>query len=267
MPDQTEKSIRLVVFDWAGTTVDFGSCAPAAAFVEVFAQHGVQVSADEARQPMGLNKRDHLVAMLSDPAVAERWKTTNGKPWTQQDVDRMYAAFAPIQLRTIEQHADLTPGLLGVVSELRSRGIQIGATTGYFHEAAAAVALRAADSGYKPDVSICADDVPAGRPAPWMIYRVMERLNVYPARLVVKVGDTTADVKAGLAAGCWSIGVCDSSSLVGLTKARFDELSTSERNAKLNRAAAVFREAGAHAVVHTLSELPSAIDELANQVP
>ena len=45
--------IRLVAFDLAGTTIDFGSRAPAGVFVELFARHGVTVSEAEVRGPMG----------------------------------------------------------------------------------------------------------------------------------------------------------------------------------------------------------------------
>ena len=64
--------IKLVVFDWAGTTIDFGSCAPAGAFVRAFAAKGVTVTPAEARGPMGLHKKDHLRAMLQTPAVAAK---------------------------------------------------------------------------------------------------------------------------------------------------------------------------------------------------
>jgi phosphonoacetaldehyde hydrolase len=73
-PDPAGPRIRLVVFDWAGTTVDHGSRAPVAAFVRAFAGHGVEVTPDEARGPMGLHKRDHIRAMLQMPAVARRWR-------------------------------------------------------------------------------------------------------------------------------------------------------------------------------------------------
>ncbi|MFN8371304.1 MAG: hypothetical protein U0694_00280 [Anaerolineae bacterium] len=33
-------SLQAVIFDWAGTTVDYGCFAPVAVFIEVFAQMG-----------------------------------------------------------------------------------------------------------------------------------------------------------------------------------------------------------------------------------
>ena len=36
--------IEAVIFDWAGTTVDFGSLSPVGAFMEAFRRAGVEVT-------------------------------------------------------------------------------------------------------------------------------------------------------------------------------------------------------------------------------
>jgi phosphonoacetaldehyde hydrolase len=267
MKTENQSDIRLVVFDWAGTTVDFGSRAPAAAFTQVFADVGIEVTDQQARAPMGLNKREHLKSMLGDPPVAQKWQSVHGRPWAETDVDAMYEAFIPIQLRAIQEHAQLVPGLLTVVEQLRSTGIRIGGTTGYFRAAADAVAAQAEQNGFRPDANVCADDVPTGRPAPWMIYRVMEQLNVFPPSSVLKVGDTIADVEAGLSAGCWSIGVCDSSSLTGLSQHDFEALPESERDKLIAETRQSFLDAGAHDVIRSINELPVAIERIRTQSP
>lgn len=249
--------IRLVIFDWAGTTVDFGSCAPAGAFVEAFARMNVPVTMAEARAPMGLHKKEHLRVMLREPALGQRWRDLRGKPWGEADIDELYRLVTPLQIEAAARHADLTPGLLETVAALRKQGIKIGATTGYFREAAKACADAAAKQGYVPDFSICADDVPAGRPAPWMIFRVMEALNVYPPSAVMKVGDTVVDIEDGLNAGVWSIGVVDSSNVMGLSANEFASLSETERIHRRLQAYHVFRKAGSHGTVNSLTELPA----------
>lgn len=256
-----DSQIALVVFDWAGTTVDFGSCAPAAAFTKIFARHGVQVTDAVSRGPMGSNKRDHLTEMLRTPEVSSRWREVHNRDWTIRDVDMMYEEFIPVQLEAIDQNSALVPGLLPTCESLRQRGLRIGGTTGYFRQAADRVANLAAEAGFCPDVNFCADDVPEGRPAPWMIYRVMESQRVYPPSRVVNVGDTIADIKAGLSAGCWSVGVCDSSSMTGLSLDRYRELSNATRNEILETTAETFWSAGCHAVIKSIGELPNLIDE------
>lgn len=260
-------SIRLAIFDWAGTTVDFGSLAPTAAFTQLFAARGLQVDDVQVRGPMGMNKREHLLTMFRDPAIAAQWHKLYQRDWNEADIDEMYHAFAPLQLQAIEQTSALVPNLLSTIAALRAEGIKIGGSTGYFTAAAQAVASQAAKSGFAPDINICADDVPQGRPAPWMIYRVMERLGVFPVSSVVNIGDTVADIEAGIAAGCWSVGVCDSSSLTGLSAAAFAALSPGEQSERICRTAATFRAAGCHAVVNTISELPGLIAKMNGKQP
>src|SRR5262245_35322615 len=61
--------VRAVIFDISGTVLDYGSRGPVVAFIELFARHGVAVSPEEARWPMGTHKRDHIWTMLSDPDI------------------------------------------------------------------------------------------------------------------------------------------------------------------------------------------------------
>lgn len=50
--------IEAVIFDWAGTTVDFGCFAPVQAFVEVFKHFGIEPTMEEVRKPMGMLKKE-----------------------------------------------------------------------------------------------------------------------------------------------------------------------------------------------------------------
>jgi phosphonoacetaldehyde hydrolase len=258
--------IRLVVFDWAGTTVDHGSLAPVAAFVEAFARHGVTVTADQARGPMGLHKRDHIRAMLQERTVSERWQQAHQREWTEADLESLYQAFMPLQMEVLDRHSTLIPGVLDGVAELRHRKIRIGATTGYFRAAAERIYRSAREQGLVPDACLCAEDVLAGRPAPWMIFRLMEQLDVFPPAAVVKVGDTVHDIGEGLSAGAWSVGVTRAGSEVGLSAEDYAALSESERQARVERARTKLLAAGAHAAIESVAELPALLDSLAERV-
>jgi len=130
MPENYRGPIRLVVADLAGTTVDYGSCAPAGAFAELFERHGVPVTADEAREPMGLQKRDHIVALTKIPRVAAAWLAKHGSAPNEATIDKMYAEFIPIQVECLPKYADVIPGVLETIETLRARGIAVAATTG-----------------------------------------------------------------------------------------------------------------------------------------
>ena len=252
----------MVVLDWAGTTLDFGCLAPSGAFLRAFAELGLDVTIAEARGPMGLHKKDHLREMLRTPRLAAAWRTLHGRDWGEQDVEELYRIVTPMQIAAAERHSELVPNLLVDLQPLRERGIRIAGSTGYFREAADVCYSRATRQGFTPEFSICADEVPAGRPAPWMIFRCMEALGVYPPSAVAKVGDTVVDIADGLNAGTWSIGVIDSSSEMGLSLAEFAAMPEDRKREQRGRVRDTFERAGAHAIVNTLAELPRVLDSL-----
>jgi phosphonoacetaldehyde hydrolase len=256
-----ETRIRLVVLDWAGTAVDFGCCGPSAAFADAFAELGVPVSMTEARAPMGMAKKEHIRTMLAEPALAARWQKAKGRPHSEADVEALYQNVTPRQVAAAERLGAPVPGLVTCVDWLRKRGIKVAGTTGYFRAAADAAAKAAAKEGYIPDVSVCADEVPAGRPAPWMMYRVMEVTGVYPAACVLKIGDTPVDMGEGRSAGAWCVGTVDSSNEMGLTQVEFNALSEAEKQARRATARERLIAAGAHACVDNLEGLPDLITE------
>ena len=152
------------MFDWAGTTVDHGCMAPVAAFQQVFLQKRVPISLEEARGPMGVHKRTHIQKICQMPSVRERWIAAHGTLPTSHDVDRMFAAFVPLQLSVLSQHAEPIEGCLSTVEALRHRGTKIGATTGFTAEMMAVLLPEARRRGYAPDLTVSASDVPEGRP-------------------------------------------------------------------------------------------------------
>ena len=89
----------------------------------------------------------------------------------------------------------------------------------------------------------------------------MEALGVYPPAAVVKVGDTVIDIEDGRNAGCWSVGVIDSSNEMGLTAGEFAALAEDEKEARRAVVGKRLSGAGAHAVIDTLSELPALVAE------
>lgn len=258
--------IRLAVFDWAGTTIDFGCLAPAGAFIRAFAERGVTVTLAETRGPMGLHKKEHIRKMFQTPSVAEKWRAVSSQDWTEADVEDLYQLVTPMQIEAAKLHSTLVPGTVEAMAHLRSQGIKIAATTGYFHAAAEVCYEAGRQQGYEPDFSICADEVPSGRPAPWMIFRAMEALGVYPATQVVKIGDTAADIREGLNAGAWSVGIVDSSSEMGLTPEELAALSDDEREARREVVRSSFLDTGADATIDTFADLPDLITALNEQL-
>jgi phosphonoacetaldehyde hydrolase len=258
--------LRAVIFDWAGTTVDFGSRAPMGALVEVFARFGVAISIAEARAPMGLPKRDHIAALLADPGVAARWAQARGAPASEADIDELYRAFIPLNASVVADFADLVPGLPPVVARLRAAGLKIGSTTGYTREIMARLTPAAARAGYQPDNLVCAGDLVAGRPTPLMMYRCFADLGVYPPWRVVKVDDTAPGIAEAVAAGAWAVGVTLSGNGCGLTQRELAARRSDEREEIRERVGRELVAAGAHATVDTVADLLPALAALCARI-
>ena len=252
--------VRGVVFDWAGTAVDYGSLGPAAVFVEVFRTFDVDVTAQEVRRFMGQAKKDHIRNMCRLPEITVRWQQVHGNPPTEADVDRLYAKTEPMMVKALQNHAGLIPGLLDTVAGLRRKGIKIGSTTGYTAPMMAVLAPAARAQGYAPDDVVCSSDVPAGRPYPWMCLLNALRLEVYPMEAMVKVGDSIADIAEGLNAGMWTVGLTRSGNELGLSQREADAMAPEEMDRRLAEIRSRFREAGAHFTAQGVWELLPVIE-------
>jgi len=246
--------------------MDYGCYAPAVVFIEVFKRKGVDISIEEAREPMGAHKLVHIRKISQIPSVARRWQEVHGRPCTEEDVQAMFEEFVPLQLDCLAQYADLIPGTLDVVAELRGRGIKIGSTTGYLREMMDLLSREAADRGYEPDSTVCASDVPAGRPEPWMCLANAQDLGVYPMEACVKIGDTLPDIEEGLNAGMWTIGLAKSGNEVGLNEKEIAELSADELQRRLDRAYKRMYQTGAHYVVDTVADVLPVVDRIQGQL-
>jgi phosphonoacetaldehyde hydrolase len=254
--------VRMVVLDWAGTTMDYGCYAPAVVFIEVFKRKGVEISMEQARLPMGLHKREHIKAISQQPAVAEKWQRVHGKPVKVEDIDAMFAEFQPLQMQCLAEYADLIPGTLETVAELRKQGILIGSTTGYFTEAMELIKQEAARRGYEPDSSVCATQVRAGRPEPWMVLQNMFNMGIYPPEAVVKVDDTKPGIEEGLNAGTWAVGLAKTGNEMGLNLAEINRLPAEQLAARLKKARAELARVGAHYVVDSIADLPAVVEDI-----
>ena len=251
--------VQAVVLDWAGTTVDFGSRAPVMAMLNAFEQAGVAITEQEAREPMGRAKRDHLQALLDNPAIAERWQQAHGRPSTEQDLDTIYAQFLDVQAESVAEFSALIPGCNEAIEACRSMGLKIGSSTGYTRALLDRVAERAKSEGFVPDAMLSADDISPGRPAPWLCMENARRLGVYPMSAIIKVDDTPAGIAAGRNAGCWSVGVVQSGNEVGLSQAEFEALTPEQRAAAIATASERLTQAGAHFLIDTIAELPTVV--------
>jgi phosphonoacetaldehyde hydrolase len=225
-------SLQCVVFDWAGTTVDFGCQGPVQAFVECFAALGVEITAAEARGPMGMGKRDHVAALCALPRVDAAWRDVYGASPTEADIDRIYRRVECVMGESVRRYSTPIPGVVEAVEDMRRLRLRIGSCTGYPRSVGETLADRAREFGYVTD----------------------------PSR-AVKVGDTVNDVLEGVQAGMWVIGVTLSGSLAGLSEDELAGLTDAQKWMMHSRISDVLTEAGAH---FTIPDVASCLPVLRN---
>lgn len=255
-------SLAAVVFDWAGTLFDFGSQAPMGAFVELFARHGVAISIDEARVPMGLPKWDHIQALGAQPRIAAAWAATHGRPFDVGDVGALYDEFTPMNARSVRQHAEAIPGAADMLAALRRRGLKVGSTTGYNRPIMEVVLPLLAAQGIAPDNLVCAGDVPLGRPSPMAMYQCFLDLEVGPAYRVVKVDDTLPGLSEGRQAGCWTVAITASGNEVGLSLAEWQSTPLAEQTRRIGIAHDRLSAVEPDYIIDTVAELGPVLEEI-----
>jgi phosphonoacetaldehyde hydrolase len=254
--------LKAVILDWAGTTLDYGCYAPAIVFTEVFKRQGVEISMDEAREPMGAHKKVHIRRITKNPDVAERWEKAHGRLPTEEDVVAMFEEFVPLQLDCLADYAELIPGTLDFMAEARNRGWKIGSTTGYTVEMMDLIKKEAAQRGYEPDHSVSAAEVPEGRPAPWMCLENAKHLGVYPLESIVKVDDTLPGIEEGINAGMWTVGLAKSGNEIGLTESEIEALPADVYERRITHAYQRMQQAGADYVVDGIWDLTPCLDDI-----
>ncbi len=254
--------LKAAIFDWAGTTIDYGCCAPAGTFQDLFRRNGIEATIAQAREPMGMHKRDHIATMLAMPEIARQWEAEHGSPHSDDDVTRLFETFIPLQLKALPNFLDIIPGVVNTVDAMRARGMKIGATTGYNEEMMGFCQEAATREGYVPDVSIAVTQVPAGRPAPWMAVKAAMELQVFPWESIVKIGDTVTDVLEGLNAGMWTIALTKQGNEVGLSRAEVEAMAPGDLAPRVERATQKLAQAGAHYVVESVEDIPPLLDTI-----
>jgi len=199
--------------------------------------------------------------------VAEAWQGAHaGHPVSEADIDQLFNDFVPMQLAVLKEYAEPIPGALDSVKNVRERGMKIGSTTGYLRSMMNILAPVAAARGYSPDSIVCPDEVPAGRPFPWMCYQNAAQLGVFPMEAILKVGDTLVDIEEGLNAGMWTVGLAMTGNMLGLTEAETKALAPEMLDGRRHAIYSSFYQSGAHYMINGIWDLPGVLDDIQARV-
>ncbi len=255
--------LEAVIFDWAGTLVDYGSLAPTQIFVDAFKSFGIDISLEQARGPMGLSKWQHIRTLLDDAVIAAQWQQSTGKAPTDQDVDALYARFMPMQIAKVGEYSQAISGAAATLEALRSQGLKVGSFSGYPRVVLDVLLPLAAQEGIAPDHVIAGDELVAGgRPGPYMALANVLALKIGDVAGCIKVDDTVPGIHEGLRAGMWSVGVSLSGNEVGHTQEQLAQLPPAQVASLKAGAEQRLREAGAHYVIDSVADLPQVVQQI-----
>ncbi len=256
-------NIEVVIFDWAGTTVDYGCIGPLHVFLELFKSKDIPITVAEAKGPMGMLKIDHIRELFKIDRIKSEHIRIYGYEPNEETVQEFYALFEKFLFEELKRHTDILPGVLETVTRLRENGILIGSTSGYTKDMMDILTpLIEKQHGYKPDYCVSSSEVPNGRPYPWMIFKNAIHFGKFDFSRYVKVGDTLVDIGEGVNANCWSVGVLKGSSLLGLSKEELDSTPIDELNRLKQVASREYFKAGADFVIDSLHDLPDVIEKI-----
>lgn len=222
--------IELVAFDVAGTTVDEGGTVYRV-LAETVRALGADPMPAEIEQVMGAGKEEAIRTLLEG----------SGCPAGANVVELAYADF---RRRLADAYREAPPrpfsGVVDLFDGLRRSGVRVALTTGFDRETTDALLSSLGWEEGAVDAVVCIDDVPAGRPAPYLVFRAMERTGVADVRAVLTAGDTVRDVESGLNAGAGVV--------VAVTSGGID--------------APALRTAGAGHVLASVTEIPALLAAL-----
>jgi phosphonatase-like hydrolase len=181
--------LKLMVFDMAGTTVEDGGQVPAA-FGAALADCGIALADDELSAMRGASKREAIAELVARHAA----------PAWQGRAEAVYANFVRHLAREFGAGVRPIAGATETFAFLRDREVKVALTTGFDRDIAG---LLLAALGWQrwADALVCGDDVPRGRPAPYLIFRAMEATGVDSVHAVGTLGDTVLDLQAAHNAG------------------------------------------------------------------
>lgn len=187
---------ELVVFDIAGTTVvDPGNIN--VTFRKAFFNAGYDVAPAAIDAVMGYRKIDAIKIILEQQGVSPAIFTSLA------EIIHNDFSTSMVRLYRQDKHVLPQPFATAVFEELQNRNIKVALNTGFTRIITNAVLDRL---GWLQlpliNTVVCSDEVPEGRPQPYMIQSIMQQLDIADAQKVIKIGDTKVDIEEGRNANC-----------------------------------------------------------------
>ena len=196
-PKHKKLSVAAVIFDLDGTLIDS---------IDIY--FSIVEKALERLNLPGVSRGRILAAAESEDFKWELVLPPDVLNRKAELIDEAWAVIDEIAPQMFADNLDIIQGAGRIVEKLSSNGLKIGLVTStqrrYLETKMQPLKNVGVDTLF--EVIITSDDVEKRKPAPDPLISCAQQLNLKPGRCVY-VGDTTTDIKAGKAAGMWTVGV------------------------------------------------------------
>jgi phosphonatase-like hydrolase len=195
------QEVKLIVFDLAGTVIEDAGQVPAA-FTAVLQNYEIEVTSDSLREVRGASKREVIQRFVErQPGVSEADVLSQ--------TEEIYNSFRSTLAGIYEEDGVREiAGATETFAWLQRRGVGVALNTGFDRTITELLLNSMQWNEDLVNAVVCGDDVAQGRPAPYLIFRAMEKSGVTSVHQVTNVGDTVLDLQAGQNAGVlYNIGV------------------------------------------------------------
>jgi phosphonoacetaldehyde hydrolase len=209
-----------VIFDLSGVLIDFGMHVPVIAINRAFNYQGIYIPEKIIRQNIGISQEQHIKALCTQNNCNNKF----------EDIYTDYQN----ELVVLNSSSEFTSPVNGAVKTtnvLRQLGYKIGITTFYNKNVFSVIDKSLKQNGIMYDNVVCHNDVILGKPEPFMLYNMINKLNL-PAGKCIKVGESHLNMLEGLKAKMDTINVIDSSNLMGMDEQIFDDSCEAIKNVK-----------------------------------
>lgn len=189
---------ELLVTDFAGTTMKEEG-AVLNAYRLALTEQDIPFTEDDLARRRGASKRGVFRELAVRRYEGER---------AEQAASAGLASFEAALRREYEEgEVREVDGAGAAIVALKAAGVRVALTSG-FDRGVVDLLVRRLGWADLFDRVLASDDAPAGRPAPYLIYRAMIDLGVHDVGRVAVVGDTPLDLQAATNARAgWVIGV------------------------------------------------------------
>jgi len=168
-------------------------------FLQAFELSGISVNEEEIEELRGAAKRDVIRQVVSRHIGM-------GSQGIESEVAETYSTFRRLLNENYgKENIKPSAGAEETLGWLKSKNILIATTTGFYRKIRDLILEKLGWGGSFFDCNVCSDDVPEGRPAPYMIFQCMSILGVTDVKRVIVIGDTPLDLQAGCNAGCYGV--------------------------------------------------------------